>query len=208
MNRKQFMASLLTLPVINYASLVEKKQRWEPPKHVVACIGESSRIIFQHIEHYRTSSNLDPYFVEAPETFNLLLYPIERSAVHIISRLDEPLFPEILKVMDSAGPDGRMWVNGMFTHPFNQESSLMVDNNLKKALSLCFNILLFAWNDYQEPLSEAIHPMKWLNDKMDRSERLIIWEILVRYDWSGRLIRTKQYGKRTFYDKYLSHTNR
>lgn len=201
MNRTQFMASILTLPVIDYASLAEKKHRWEPPKHFVACIGESSRNIFQHLEYYHTQDILIPHFVENKDDLKTLFQSNSHSVMYIVSKLDDPVFFDKLNAIAEVEPRQRTFLNALLIHPFHQDISALVDSNLKKSLLVFFNIRLFYWSDYLEEEKESVGKIKWLKENLDRSEKSIIWGILQRYDKGGKQIKEKRYGEAEWTEK-------
>jgi hypothetical protein len=180
----------------------------EIPKLVFMCVGESSRNIYQHLEYYHTQNIIIPHFVENKDDLKALFQSNNHSMKYVVSKLDDPVYFDMLGTIEEVEPRQRTFLNALLIHPFHQDVSVLVDRNLKKSLLVFFNIRLFYWSDYLEEEKESVGKIKWLNESLDRSEKSIIWGILQRYDWGGRLIRTKQYGKRTFYDEYMSHTNR
>lgn len=167
----------------------------EIPKLVFMCVGESSRNIYQHLEYYHTQDIIILHFVENKDDLKALSQLNSHSMKYVVSKLDDPVYFDMLGAIAEVEPRQRSFLNALLIHPFHQDVSVLVDRNLKKSLPVFFNIRLFYWSDYQEEEMESVGKIKWLNENLDRSEKSIIWGILQRYDKGGKQIKEKQYGE-------------
>ena len=148
----------------------------EPQKPWVICFGASGRRIWLHLITYDTSHPIYPLAIDDANAAHFLWKTIHPEKTLIISRVDDILLWRFIKLTERTKNGKKGALTGYFLDPANEQPKPNDPSvrNLAHAKNVFDQVTVYKIGEKQDVVSE----IKWLDEKMDTSEKLIVLEIL------------------------------